>query len=106
MSLKKLIVMVLFSLFTAVSVQATESPVKSESISKSESVQKSIESVNINKASAEEMSDKLKGIGQAKAKAIVDYRNINGAFSSAEELTKVKGIGKAILEKNKGRILL
>lgn len=54
--------------------------------------------VDINKADAKELAS-LKGIGQTKATAIVDYRNANGKFKSVDELVKVKGIGKATVEK-------
>lgn len=62
--------------------------------------------VNINQASAEELSALLTGIGMSKAQAIVDYRQKNGQFAAAEDLTKVKGIGASILEKNLERIKL
>ncbi|MCA2016224.1 helix-hairpin-helix domain-containing protein [Vibrio tritonius] len=62
--------------------------------------------VNINEASADEMSTLLKGVGLAKAKAIVKYRQANGPFKTKNDLTKVKGIGKSILKKNEQRILL
>ena len=55
--------------------------------------------ININTATAEEL-DALKGIGKAKAEAIVAYREEFGAFQSLEELTAVKGIGAATLEQN------
>lgn len=54
--------------------------------------------VNINTASQQEL-ESLKGIGPAKAKAIVDYRTQNGPFKSVDELDKVKGIGAGILNK-------
>ncbi|WP_169308545.1 helix-hairpin-helix domain-containing protein [Nitratifractor salsuginis] len=47
----------------------------------------------------------LKGIGAAKAKAIVEYRK-NQCFKKAEDLTAVKGIGKAIVAKNKDEIIV
>ena len=53
--------------------------------------------VDINSATAAEL-DALKGIGPVKAKAIVEYREKNGPFKSVDDLTKVKGIGKATLE--------
>ena len=62
--------------------------------------------VNINTASAEELAENLSGIGIGKATAIVEYRNLHGAFGSADQLTAVKGIGKATLEKNRDQIVL
>ncbi len=62
--------------------------------------------VNINTADATEIAQALTNIGPAKAKAIVDYRNVNGAFRSVEQLAMVKGIGLATIEKNRDRIVL
>lgn len=55
--------------------------------------------VNINAADAETLVRELKGIGPAKAQAIVDYRTEQGAFVAVDELLEVKGIGVATLEK-------
>jgi competence protein ComEA len=57
--------------------------------------------VNVNTATQEQL-ESLNGIGPAKAKAIIDYRNKNGNFKSVEELDKVPGIGQGILAKIKG----
>ncbi|MGU9805350.1 UNVERIFIED_CONTAM: helix-hairpin-helix domain-containing protein [Pseudomonas sp. CM11] len=46
----------------------------------------------------------MAGIGKAKADAIVAFRESNGAFSSVEELLEVKGIGKAILDRNRDKL--
>lgn len=62
--------------------------------------------VNINTASAEEIATLLQGVGLQKAQAIVEYREVNGAFLSKEDLAKVKGIGRATVAKNEQRILL
>ncbi|WP_431305838.1 ComEA family DNA-binding protein [Vibrio rumoiensis] len=62
--------------------------------------------VNVNKADAEEIATMLKGIGEKKAQDIVDYRAEHGNFKSIDDLTQVKGIGQATIEKNQGRIVL
>ena len=56
--------------------------------------------VNINNADIETLARELNGVGAAKARAIVEYREAHGAFASVDELLEVKGIGMAILEKN------
>jgi competence protein ComEA len=60
--------------------------------------------VNINTADAATLSRELKGIGMKRAQAIVEYRQKNGPFKSAEELALVKGIGPAALAKNRDLI--
>ncbi|MCQ3829646.1 ComEA family DNA-binding protein [Microbulbifer elongatus] len=65
-----------------------------------------VQVVNLNTATAEELSAALDGVGEARAKLIVQYREENGSFSSVEELLEIKGIGVATLEKNKNRIQL
>lgn len=62
--------------------------------------------VNINTASAEVLHKELSGIGAAKAAAIVAYRDENGAFASIDELIEVKGIGKALVDKNREKLAL
>ena len=65
----------------------------------------SIGKISINKATDKQLAS-IKGIGTKKAQAIVDYRKLNGKFSSVEDLTKVKGIGTATLKKIKPFISL
>lgn len=48
--------------------------------------------VNINTATQAEL-ESLQGIGPAKAKAIIEYREKNGSFASKDDLEKVDGIG-------------
>jgi len=60
--------------------------------------------VDLNSADAPTLQRELAGVGEAKAKAIVAYRESNGAFASVDELLEVKGIGKAIVDGNRDRI--
>ena len=62
-------------------------------------------SVNINTASVEQLQS-LKGIGLAKAAAIVEFRKKYGNFNSIDDLKKVKGLGEKFLAKNKDKIKL
>ncbi|PID65229.1 MAG: hypothetical protein CR977_01770 [Gammaproteobacteria bacterium] len=59
--------------------------------------------VNINTAGVEELTA-LSGIGEKKAKAIINYRKKNGKFKSVSDLTNVKGIGEGTV-KNLGKDL-
>ena len=60
--------------------------------------------ININTASAQELQDGLDGIGTVLAQRIVDYREKNGPFHSAEEIKNVAGIGDIIFEHIRGSI--
>jgi len=62
--------------------------------------------VNVNKASAEEIAESLKGVGMSKAEAIVSYRSENGEFKHVDELVNVKGIGIRTVDINREYILL
>jgi competence protein ComEA len=53
--------------------------------------------VNLNTASQAEL-ESLQGIGPAKAKAIIEYREKNGAFASVDDLKKVDGIGSGTIK--------
>lgn len=54
--------------------------------------------VSLNHASLEEL-ETLPGIGEAKAKIIIEYREKCGDFTSIEELKNIKGIGEKVYEK-------
>ncbi len=60
--------------------------------------------VNINTADAATISAELKGVGLAKAQAIVEYRKKHGPFRSADDLSLVKGIGERTVEINRADI--
>lgn len=70
------------------------------------SISAQAEPVNINTADAALLAASLNGIGPSKAAAIVSYREINGPFSSADQLADVKGVGISTVEKNREDILV
>jgi competence protein ComEA len=59
--------------------------------------------VNVNTATQSEL-EMVKGVGPAKAKAIITYRETNGNFKNLDELDNVKGFGKASVEKLKAEL--
>ena len=61
--------------------------------------------ININIATIEELQN-LTGIGESKAKAIIEYREINGNFQKIEDLMEVSGIGELLYEKIKDNITI
>lgn len=60
--------------------------------------------VNVNTADAKTLARELQGVGMAKAEAIVSYREKNGPFKSAEDLVRVKGLGKKLVDQNKANL--
>lgn len=100
----------IFAFLTSLSVTTTAAPsIKPEApapiatqMSKAEQSAK----VNLNAADAETLRRDLFGIGAAKAKAIVAYRESNGPFTAVDELLEVKGVGKALLDKNRERLTI
>ena len=60
--------------------------------------------VNVNTADAKTLARELQGVGMAKAEAIVSHREKNGPFKSADDLVKVRGLGKKLIEQNKANL--
>ncbi|WP_434571581.1 helix-hairpin-helix domain-containing protein [Pseudomonas sp. Z3-6] len=98
-----------FALLTSTSIAVIAAPsVKPETTVTPQALELSANSqdakVDLNVADAATLQHLLAGIGKAKAEAIVAYRENNGAFASVEELLEVKGIGKAILDRNRDKL--
>ena len=64
------------------------------------------EPVNINTADATALAKALNGVGPAKAKAIVSYRDKNGPFKTVDQLAMVEGITQKLIDKNRADIKL
>ncbi len=62
-------------------------------------------SIDVNAASADELVA-IDGIGPALAQRIVQHRQEKGPFNALEELTKVRGIGRGLLERIRSQITL
>lgn len=60
--------------------------------------------VNINQADAPTLASELKGVGDKKAEAIVNYRTQNGPFKSVDDLQNVKGISVKTIENNRSNL--
>ncbi|MFJ3076090.1 MULTISPECIES: ComEA family DNA-binding protein [Pseudomonas] len=69
-------------------------------------VQAPSDMLNLNTTDAPTLQKELNGIGKAKAEAIVAYRDANGPFASVDELLEIKGIGNALLERNRGKLVV
>lgn len=59
--------------------------------------------VNINNATIEDLKT-LNGVGDSKAKSIIEYRDKNGGFKSIEDIKNVTGIGEKMFERIKDQI--
>lgn len=59
--------------------------------------EKAGQKVNINTADKETLMT-LPGVGEARAQAILDDRAANGPFRHPEDITRVSGIGEALME--------
>ncbi|MBI5896299.1 MAG: helix-hairpin-helix domain-containing protein [Desulfobacterales bacterium] len=87
--------MVAITLMTVALMMAWVVPTMAEDIAK----------VNINTATREQLMS-LKGVREAYADRIIEYRDKNGPFQAPEDLLKVKGIGDKTLETNQERIVV
>jgi competence protein ComEA len=63
------------------------------------------EMININTASKETLMS-IKGIGEKRAEAIINWREKYGPFKSVDDLAGISGIGKSIIDDNRGSLTI
>ena len=90
---------------TAETITKTPEEAPSPANESSRKLKKETTSVNINESSIEELTT-ISGIGESKAKAIIEYRTTNGPFKSVEEIKNVSGIGDKLYDKIKAYITI
>lgn len=86
-------------------VQTVQSGIQSSTRTSRKQSTSSAEKVDINHADAKEL-ERLKGVGPAIAKRIIDYRNAHGRFTKPEDLLNVRGIGSKTLEKMRDQVII
>ena len=62
--------------------------------------------VDLNTADVATLSRELSGIGESRARAIIEHRQRHGPFRSVDELALIRGIGPKTIERNRARIRL
>jgi len=94
--------------FVPVAITLLVAPALAATVSRTETITASAPvggKVNINTASVKDLMT-LAGVGKKVAEKIVEYRGAHGAFKRAEEVRKVEGLGDALWERNKDRIVV
>ena len=75
---------------------AAEDPLPTADSSRPDSLLEG-ERINVNTAGYYDLM-RLPGIGEKRARAILDWREEHGGFSAPEQLLEIRGIGEKILE--------
>lgn len=101
----------LLPLFASLSFSVSAAPASTTAMSElvpmvSEQQAQQPQRLDLNTADAAILQKELNGIGKAKAEAIVAYREANGPFASVDELLEIKGIGNALLERNRDKLMV
>ncbi|MNP23800.1 ComE operon protein 1 [compost metagenome] len=93
----------LLPLFACLPLALHAAPAAPPAVSASLAVEGALKT-NLNTADAATLQQNLNGIGKAKAEAIVAYREANGPFQAVDELLEIKGIGNALMERNRDKL--
>ena len=99
-------VIVIALTFLASPAAAAEKPAKASSQTTAASATVASDAkVNVNTASAKDLTA-LSGVSPRIAERIVAYREANGPFKKPEDLRRVDGVGKAMWERNRDRVVV
>lgn len=90
----------------SISAAPATAPAPKEPVPMVSQLQPSSAMLNLNTADALTLQKELNGIGKAKAEAIVAYREAHGPFASVDELLEIKGIGNALLDRNRSKLIV
>lgn len=60
--------------------------------------------IDLNKADLNQLVGSFKGIGEKRAKAIIEYREKHDGIKSLDDLTKIKGFGKNFVNTNREKL--
>lgn len=77
--------------------------IKNDSCYKEDKESETTSKININTATINELT-KLNGIGESKAKLIIEYRTKNGKFKDIKDIMNIKGISETLFSKIKESI--
>lgn len=61
--------------------------------------------VNINTADKETLMT-IKGVGERRAEAIIQYRKENGPFTNIDQLAEIRGIGRSLIDSNRDTLVV
>jgi len=102
--MSRLIAVVLLLAVVAVAPSPAAAAVVTETVGASTSVGAD-DKININTAGVKDLMT-LTGVGRGLAEKIVKYRDEHGLFKKPNDLRKVDGVGAALWEKNRERIVV
>ena len=64
-----------------------------------------LEMVNVNSATVQQLDENLVGVGKKIAQEIVKHRAEYGPFKTMDDFEKVKYVGSSVIKKNETRIV-
>lgn len=63
------------------------------------------DAININTANKETLMS-VKGVGERRAEAIIQYRDKHGPFTTIDQLAEIQGIGQSLIDTNRDTLVV